>query len=530
MAADPLTSATVDDLFNFDSTDDEDPFKDKPSSKGRDDKTTLSPRPVKRKAGDDSGFGDDLGLDEEVKITKKRKPIAKLDEARLLSAQGIPKLRALALSGKFSKKLHLKGKGHEFSDVARLLNYYQLWLDNLYPRAKFADGLQLIEKVGHSKRMQMMRKEWIDEGKPGYIKDRRRQKLDEEREINDLYGDDKAMNKHNSGTADGDDSLFIPDPDASHKLAENQNDMPEDDDLDALLAEQETSTTQRPSFRPQTAKDIDSEGDDDLDALLAEQETRRAPTSAVPVASNPISKPKTSPFDDDDDDEEDMDDLDALLAEQEARVMSNTAHSRPGTQPTTAAPNKAGSTPDEDEAEALLNDDDDDDLDALLAEQEARQAESPRPPRSNLSGARIPLVAADGEPDVEANGDDMFSSSPVRNTATPALVVGREYQQSGIQASATASDDDAARETINGEVEDEGHDTAQPQQAIANAMVDAGEQDGQEERGERGPQPPEHEEQDKEEAQAQAEEEEEEEEEEALEAGDMFSSSPVQND
>ncbi|KAF2115990.1 hypothetical protein BDV96DRAFT_574920 [Lophiotrema nucula] len=47
-----------------------------------------------------------------------------------------------------------------------MLNMYQLWLDELYPRAKFADGLTMIEKLGHSKRMGYMRKEWIDEGKP----------------------------------------------------------------------------------------------------------------------------------------------------------------------------------------------------------------------------------------------------------------------------------------------------------------------------------------------------------------------------
>lgn len=54
----------------------------------------------------------------------------------------------------------------QYSDVARLLNVYQLWLDELYPRAKFADGLAIIEKLGHTKRMQTMRREWINEGKP----------------------------------------------------------------------------------------------------------------------------------------------------------------------------------------------------------------------------------------------------------------------------------------------------------------------------------------------------------------------------
>jgi len=82
MAADPITSSTVDELFDFGSSDDEDPFKDKKSRNPRDNKTTLSPRPTKRKAEDAEEPGADLGLDEEVKITKKRKPIAKLDEAR----------------------------------------------------------------------------------------------------------------------------------------------------------------------------------------------------------------------------------------------------------------------------------------------------------------------------------------------------------------------------------------------------------------------------------------------------------------
>ena len=49
--------------------------------------------------------------------------------------------------------------------MVRLLNAYQLWLDDLYPRAKFADGLAIIEKLGHTKRMQTMRREWINEGK-----------------------------------------------------------------------------------------------------------------------------------------------------------------------------------------------------------------------------------------------------------------------------------------------------------------------------------------------------------------------------
>ena len=84
MAADPLTHSTVDELLNFDFSDEDDPFNDRPNAKGRDDKSTLSPRAAKRKANDDYKEHSEFGpaVDEEVKIVKKRKPIAKLDQVR----------------------------------------------------------------------------------------------------------------------------------------------------------------------------------------------------------------------------------------------------------------------------------------------------------------------------------------------------------------------------------------------------------------------------------------------------------------
>lgn len=60
-------------------------------------------RPSKS-AADDSG----LGIDEEIKVVKKREPIPKLDDDRLLSDPGIPKLRRIS-----KDRLKFKGKGHE---------------------------------------------------------------------------------------------------------------------------------------------------------------------------------------------------------------------------------------------------------------------------------------------------------------------------------------------------------------------------------------------------------------------------------
>jgi replication fork protection complex subunit Csm3/Swi3 len=53
----------------------------------------------------------------------------------------------------------------QFSDIAWLLGTYQVWLHELYPRAKFEDGLALIEKLGHTKKMQQYRTGWINEAK-----------------------------------------------------------------------------------------------------------------------------------------------------------------------------------------------------------------------------------------------------------------------------------------------------------------------------------------------------------------------------
>jgi hypothetical protein len=82
MAADPVTKNTIDELLSYD-FDDDDPLADNTSKAKRDDKATLSPRGAKRTANDidKENFGD-LGLDQEVKIKKRKIPIPKLDDQR----------------------------------------------------------------------------------------------------------------------------------------------------------------------------------------------------------------------------------------------------------------------------------------------------------------------------------------------------------------------------------------------------------------------------------------------------------------
>ena len=53
-----------------------------------------------------------LGIDEEIIVTKKRIPNPKLDDVRLRSERGIPRLRTIS-----KERLRFKGKGHEVHSV-----------------------------------------------------------------------------------------------------------------------------------------------------------------------------------------------------------------------------------------------------------------------------------------------------------------------------------------------------------------------------------------------------------------------------
>lgn len=122
---------------------------------------SLSPPPLRAASPPRRGTKSSaLGLDAPLTLPT-RAPRPKLDEARLLSARGIPKLRDRA------RTLRLKGKGHEYGDAERLLGLYQLWLDDLYPKARFGDALTMVERVGHKKTVAVARRGWIEEGRPG---------------------------------------------------------------------------------------------------------------------------------------------------------------------------------------------------------------------------------------------------------------------------------------------------------------------------------------------------------------------------
>lgn len=180
----------------------------------------------------------------------------------------------------------------QYSDVARLLNVYQLWLDELYPRAKFADGLAIIEKLGHTKRMQTMRREWINEGKPREsleslgnalqkpaskrpfpepTEDRPRAAVPAKRLETPAVIDDDGLYFYEATPKEGEEevisertnpttqSLFVSDD-------EDMDDIPPADDLDVILAEDEGKP--RPLENPGSPR-REENFDDEMEAMAS---------------------------------------------------------------------------------------------------------------------------------------------------------------------------------------------------------------------------------------------------------------------
>lgn len=160
--------------------------------------------------------------------------------------------------------------------MARLLNLYQLWLDDLYPRAKFVDGLAIIEKLGHTKRMQTMRKEWINEGRP--------------RDPAENWGTGEAKsNGQHPGPASGlgKSPETRPNEGSSTPAATNAIDFDNGEIYDATPKKvRETSTNHNQESDESLFLSEDEQvnaqpPDDDLDALLAEDEVKESASTAL---------------------------------------------------------------------------------------------------------------------------------------------------------------------------------------------------------------------------------------------------------
>ncbi|ESK94549.1 chromosome segregation in meiosis protein 3 [Moniliophthora roreri MCA 2997] len=205
---------------------------------------------------DDSGAGGsskagnkDSKKDGEKK--EKKKPM-RLDETRLLGPTGFRQLI------KDTKDFKPKGKGHEARDLDRLLQVYQFWAHRMYPKSQFSDTIERIEKLCHSKRMNVALSVWRDE----------------------------AHGKNIPSGAEDEDQVI--------DLTDNEGGATEGNHSDAA---QYASSSPVPPTRPPSSPDtsgrsaIGAEDDDELDAVMRDLEERRqrelaAKTDETPTNTN----------------------------------------------------------------------------------------------------------------------------------------------------------------------------------------------------------------------------------------------------
>jgi replication fork protection complex subunit Csm3/Swi3 len=250
----------------------------------------------------------------------------------LLSTAGIPKLRKIS-----KDKLRFKGKGNEvsvlvldarvrksvtltisqFTDMARLLNTYQLWLDDLFPKAKFLDGLAMIEKLGHKKKIQIYRKEWIDEGKPrtsnyeddmDNMDDFTASHEDQASEQLPWEAEQRAPEQsHNALRGLEAETRELSVNNVAEQSKRVEEDGPDEDELDALLGEAEAHTVSSTTGISRPQEEYQGPDEDELDAHMAESEqTGNEPRSLFggPAVSKAVSTER--PPDDFEDEEEAM--------------------------------------------------------------------------------------------------------------------------------------------------------------------------------------------------------------------------------
>lgn len=342
-----------------------------------------------------------LGLDETVEVkTRTRAPALKLDSNLILGEKGIPALRS-TVQEKLGKRL--KGKGHEYSDARRILQFYQVWAHGLYPKAKFDDVLVMIEKLGHSKRLQVARQDWVlghlrkdkdrelervgdaakrkseDEGEGGSNKKTRtdennvqEDKLfwdDDDDELFAAPGSSKpAQNSRGETNTEKEGNLFFSDDEDDFASRPSRprgySDEPDMDELDALMTAESAMPKQgatKPFSQPSNEDDPDM---DELDALLAaENSARSAP------ANNTTSKTTSRPPEDD---EFDFDDLDMLREMEDNAVKEKEAAQKRGPR-------------------RVVEDDEEEEFDlegmAALQETETAQGSSSKTPRSSAANS-----------------------------------------------------------------------------------------------------------------------------------------------
>ncbi|TFK92093.1 Swi3-domain-containing protein [Polyporus arcularius HHB13444] len=221
----------------------------------------------------------DLGDDEDgrkAKGGKKAKEgLAKrkrrnLDEGTLVSPDGFPALV------KQAKNFKPKGKGHELSDLNRLLNVYHFWSHKMHPNTQFIDTVQRVEKLCHSKRMAVALGVWRDEAK-GLINGHQVDGDGNDADHSDSDADNDDVPRLTDVPVATDDERSSPAPSRGPSLplssASEAGGLDDDFDIDAMIREEEAATAQYDQQGPSTTST----------ASVPAPRPAPAPTSSTPM-------------------------------------------------------------------------------------------------------------------------------------------------------------------------------------------------------------------------------------------------------
>ncbi|CAO3639964.1 unnamed protein product [Cunninghamella blakesleeana] len=127
---------------------------------------------------------------------------------RLLEPNGIYRIRSETPWLKF------KGKGHEVEDLKKMMIYYKVWANQLYPRLNFTDFADRVMKVTSKKQCKIVLDQWRDEYK--FKNSLNIEKDSEEHVTGELSGmtleDEENINRanksnHSSDEEDDDDKM-----------------------------------------------------------------------------------------------------------------------------------------------------------------------------------------------------------------------------------------------------------------------------------------------------------------------------------
>nr|GAT53211.1 predicted protein [Mycena chlorophos] len=226
---------------------------------------------------------DDANKDKDKEVKKPRKKLPRLDEGRLVGDNGFPQLIH------DTKHFRVKGKGHEASDLNRLLNVYQFWTHKLYPKTPFKETVERVEKLCHSKRMQNMLSQWRDEahGKPPPEPDADEDDVPEDVQNQQQSDADAAPARSSVAITDDEEQFmreFHDDPESDPPVASSSRNHLGDEDEEMAMREFHTDQEEdAPPVASLSKRPAEDEYDDieiDSEVLGAFEQTEHASSDA----------------------------------------------------------------------------------------------------------------------------------------------------------------------------------------------------------------------------------------------------------